>query len=165
MPLDRDHNDELPDFEEFGNETWAQAALEAYMHEERLRIHGLPIRRKAEEIYQVAEALAETIVEADDRLGVRARLQEHAMCLGVKISGAEASDLYMLKMQNAVMVKAHATELLGLAGWCQNTGLSDGRYLKVLRDDIEEFRQLFVAWVKRFDKNNNQADGWGLFEE
>jgi hypothetical protein len=165
MSLDRDDNNELPDFEEFGNEAWEQAALEEYMHEERERIHGLPIRRKAEEIYHLVEALTATIDEAQDRLGARGRLQEHAMCLGAKISGAEASDWYLLKMQNAVMVKAHATELLALAGWCQTTDLTDDRYLKLLRDDIEEFRHLFVAWVGLFDKNNNQPDGWGLFED
>ena len=40
-------------------------------------------------------------------------------------------------------------------------GFKETRYLKVLRDAIEEFRVLFIEWVNGFDKSNDIPDEWG----
>ena len=40
-------------------------------------------------------------------------------------------------------------------------GFKETRYLKVLRDAIEEFRILFIEWVNGFDKSNDIPDEWG----
>jgi len=87
----------------------------------------------------------------------------NAYMLGPKIAGAEAADLYTLRMENAVLIKIHARELLTQTSFCKAEKLSKPEYLKLLRDEIENFRILFVEWVKSFDKENDIKDDWGLF--
>ena len=66
-------------------------------------------------------------------------------------------------MECAVQVKVAACELLAQTSFCHSQGLIDDEYLAVLRNSIEEFRKLFVKWVKSFDRNQDTDDGWGLF--
>lgn len=40
---------------------------------------------------------------------------------------------------------------------------AEGDYAQLLRLAIEEFRLLFVAWVKGFDVRDYIVDDWGLF--
>ncbi|MBC8155003.1 MAG: hypothetical protein H7Z72_19085, partial [Bacteroidetes bacterium] len=80
-----------------------------------------------------------------------------------KIVGAEGGDLYTLRMENAVIVKIHARELLAQTSYCKAERLADPAYLLVLRDEIEAFRELFVEWINSFDKDNDVPDEWGLF--
>jgi hypothetical protein len=39
----------------------------------------------------------------------------------------------------------------------------DFDYLDLLRNEIEEFRLIFIDWVQSFDKTNDIPDNWGLF--
>ena len=41
--------------------------------------------------------------------------------------------------------------------------IKDKEYITLLRNEIEEFRLLFIEWVAGFDKSNYIIDRWGLF--
>ncbi|MNE77638.1 hypothetical protein D3C80_1739670 [compost metagenome] len=88
---------------------------------------------------------------------------ENAFLLGAKISGAEGGDLYTLRMENAVIIKIHARELLTQTTLCRMEELAEDKYLQLLRDEINSFRLLFIEWVNNFDKSNDVPDDWGLF--
>lgn len=90
-------------------------------------------------------------------------MMEDVMIINTKLRGAEAGDLYSLRMENAVIIKVHATSLLTATSGLKMMGLSNNKYLQLLRDEIEEFRKLFVEWINSFDKTNDIPDGWGLF--
>jgi len=68
-------------------------------------------------------------------------------------------------MENAVLVKVAARNLLTQASGLKMMFLVDERYLQVLRNEIEEFRFMFVEWVQSFDKSKDIQDNWGLFYE
>lgn len=133
------------------------------MEVERQRVKNLPLMRKAEEIYELTQAIVETIDEAEDVLLMREQMLSNAMMLMPKIAGAESGDLYTLRMENAVIIKIHARELLTQTSFCKAEGLSETHYLQMLRNEMDAFRQLFVEWVKGFDKTNDIPDDWGLF--
>jgi hypothetical protein len=42
-------------------------------------------------------------------------------------------------------------------------GYSDPRYIKLLCDEIEEFRMVFVDWISTFDPRCDFRDGWEIF--
>lgn len=90
-------------------------------------------------------------------------MMEDVMIINTKLRGAEAGDLYSLRMENAVVIKIHAVSLLTATSGLKMMGLSNNKYLQLLRDEIEEFRKLFVEWINSFDKTNDIPDGWGLF--
>jgi hypothetical protein len=90
-------------------------------------------------------------------------MMEDVMIMNAKIRGAEAGDLYSIRMENAVIIKTHAVSLLTATSGLKMMGLSNNKYLQLLRDEIEEFRKLFLEWTQSFDKTNDIPDGWGLF--
>jgi hypothetical protein len=92
-------------------------------------------------------------------------MMEDVMMMNAKLRGAEAADLYSLRMENAVVIKIHAVSLLTATSGLKMMGLSNNKYLQLLRDEIEAFRKLFVEWVNSFDKTNDIPDDWGLFSD
>src|SRR5690606_10147863 len=89
---------------------------------------------------------------------------EDAMIIPAKIAGAESMDDYILKMENAVIIKVHARSLLTQTSSLKYLELVDPAYLQLLRDEIEAFRLLFRKWIASFETNSTkEGDGWGLF--
>lgn len=132
----------------------------------RDEIKALPIYIKAEQIFKITHGLVKTIPEENEFLQettVRF-MMEDAMMIPAKISGAEAVDLYDLKMENAAIIRKCARQLYVSAGSLRyEEEIKDKEYITLLRNEIEEFRLLFIDWVAAFDPWNYIIDRWGLF--
>lgn len=132
----------------------------------RDRLNNLPIYKKAEEIFQLTDALIKTLPTDDEFLQeTTARFMlEDAMIIPVKISGAEAVELYDLKMENAAIIRKAARQLYVNAGSLRyEENVENKEYIQLLRNEIEAFRLLFIDWVAGFDAWNYIIDRWGLF--
>lgn len=127
------------------------------------KARNLPVFKSAENIRKLTASLIATINDKDDALLMKQQMFLNACMLGAKIVGAEAGDIYTLRMENAVIIKIHARELLTQTSFCKLENLSKPEYLTLLRDEIENFRLLFIEWVKTFDRTNDAHDDWGLF--
>ncbi|HWA04987.1 MAG TPA: hypothetical protein VG961_00465 [Ignavibacteria bacterium] len=162
---DDEHRGEGFDPEEYLNDMDEDDYKEAEeeIKNERKRLKEMPLYKSAVNIRKLTTSLAETINEEDDALMMKEQMLMNAFMLGPKIAGAEAGDMYTLRMENAVLIKIHARELLKQTSFCKAEKLSKPEYLKLLRDEIENFRKHFVDWVKTFDKENDIKDDWGLF--
>jgi hypothetical protein len=91
-------------------------------------------------------------------------MMEDAMMIAAKISGAEAVDLYDIKMENATIIRKCARELYVRAGSLRfEEDIKDKEYIELLHNEIEEFRLLFIDWVASFDQWNYIIDRWELF--
>jgi hypothetical protein len=128
--------------------------------------HKMPIFKKAEQIFQLTEGLVQIIPVDNEFLQettVRFML-ENAMIIPAKIAGAEAGDLYDLRMENAAIIRKSARELYVQAGSLRfEEDIANKDYITLLRNEIDEFRLLFVDWVAGFDQWNYIKDNWGLF--
>jgi hypothetical protein len=92
-------------------------------------------------------------------------MMEDAMMIAAKISGAEAVDLYDIKMENAAIIRKCARELYVRAGSLRfEEDIKDKEYIELLPNEIEEFRLLFIDWVASFDQWNYIIDRWELFD-
>jgi len=132
----------------------------------RDELHQFPLYQKAEQIFKITQGLVE-IVPADNEFlqetTVRFML-ENAMIIPAKIAGAEAVELYDLKMENAAIIRKAARELSVYAGSLRfEEAILDQDYILLLRKEIDEFRLLFIDWVAGFDVWNYIKDDWGLF--
>ena len=145
------------DFEEMDDEE-----MEREMEEERNRKANLPIVKKAKEIFRTVHSLIATIDYEKDTMAYRDILFEDIAIINAKISGAEAMTLYSLKMENAVLIKIHARSIITTTSGMKMMKLGHEDYLNVLRDEMEEFRKLFVECINTFDKTNDIPDDWGI---
>ena len=132
--------------------------------EERRKLESLPIYQKALEIFDLTSRIADTFDKDESVKPYHGIMVEDSAIIPAKIAGAEAMDDYILKMENAVIIKIHARSLFTqTAALGYLTGV-DEEYLQLLRNEIEEFKLLFKAWVKTFEINTTkEGDGWGLF--
>ncbi len=133
--------------------------------EEKKRMNAyrdMPVFKKAWMIGELTRRLVESFDEEKDQLHVGEQMISNAYMLGVKISGAEAADLYSLRMENAVIIKMSARELMAETSLCKAEKLADPKHLQLLRDELDEFRKLFNAWIKSFDPENDIADDWAI---
>ncbi len=132
----------------------------------RDELHQFPLYQKAEQIFKITQGLIETVPTDNEFLQettVRF-MMENAMIIPAKIAGAQAVDLYDLKMENATIIRKAARELSVYAGSLRfEKDIVDQDYIQLLRKEIDEFRLLFIDWVAGFDEWNYIKDNWGLF--
>ena len=126
-----------------------------------------PLLALACQILKTVTAIIETIPEVtEDGLldDYPAWMLENARKLRIKISSAMATRDYILMSENAVIIKLAARELMTQTSGLEMFGYENQDYLDALRDEIEEFRKLFVIWVRAFVREEPLwPDGWGLF--
>lgn len=133
----------------------------------------LPVFKKAEDILIMAEKLAELINDSIENKLEDAELMmaksytqnilENALIIGAKIAGAEAVELYDIKMENAAIIRKAAREIQTFCTGLTIFDLDELEYLELLREEVELFRVEFAEWVKTFDPWNYIIDRWGLF--
>jgi hypothetical protein len=132
----------------------------------RDELEQFPLFQKAEQIFKITQGLVEIVPAENDFLQettVRFMLED-AMIIPAKIAGAHGVELYDLKMENATIIRKAARDLYVHAGSLRfEEDIQDKDYINLLRDEIEEFRLLFIDWVASFDAWNYIKDDWGLF--
>ena len=120
----------------------------------RNELEQFPLYQKAEQIFKITQGLVE-IVPAENQFlqetTVRFMLED-AMIIPAKIAGAQGVELYDLKMENATIIRKAARDLYVQAGGLRfEEDVQDKDYINLLRDEIDEFRLLFIDWVASFD--------------
>ncbi len=120
----------------------------------------LPVFKKANEILEITKAITDAIDEEDDIFNMREFMMSNALTMTSKIVGAEGGDLYSLRMENAVLIKLAACELKTQTNMLRIDNLTDGQYIQLLRDEVDNFKPLFIDWVKSFDPTDDVNDGW-----
>ncbi|WP_298308590.1 hypothetical protein [Flavobacterium sp.] len=125
----------------------------------------LPIYQKAELLFQLVQSLVASLPEEDEYIQATKHLMmEDAMIIPAKIAGAEGGDMYSIRMQNAAIIREHAMHLYVQVGSLRfHKEYKDLEYVKLIRNEIDAFRLLFIEWVKSFDTTNYYWDEWELF--
>jgi hypothetical protein len=132
--------------------------------DEITRTEKLPIYLKGKEIFDMVRKITDLIPEDNEILmDIKGCMLSDAAMLTVKIAGAEAAELYDLKMENAAIIRKAARDLMVQQHSLDAFGFEYVEYYKFVRELIEEYRILFINWVAGFDKWNYIIDRWGLF--
>lgn len=129
------------------------------------REENSPIYKKAEHIFQLVESLVSILPEDDEYLNeTKHYMNSDAMLICAKIKGAENVTLYSVKMQNAALIRKAAMDLYAQVGGLRMFDtFKDKNYIPLIKQEIDEFRVLFIEWVASFDTNNYIWDEWELF--
>jgi hypothetical protein len=136
----------------------------SYEDDDILKPEKLTIYQKGKEIFDMVNKIGALIPENDEYLNeVKSCMLSDAALLTVKVAGAEAAELYDLKMENAAIIRKAARDLLVQQHSLDMFGFEYVEYYQIVRDLIEEYRLLFIDWVAGFDKWDYIIDRWGLF--
>lgn len=130
---------------------------------ERNRVESLPVYQKAEEIRDLTRRIIDSIDDERVRMIHMNTMLEDSIVIPERIAAAEAVDDYVLKIENATIVKIHARSLQNQSASLLFDGALPKEYLSLLKKEIETFRLLFCNWVKSFNQQGARDDGWGLF--
>ena len=104
----------------------------------------------------------ETSIEIAMDIDAARQLHGDAYIVGAKIRSSEAGNIYILRMENAAVIRQLAQGIAtGLLAFVEDEAV-DENYIKIVRAEIDKFRMLFMAWVKTFEKDEF-VDAWGLF--
>lgn len=128
------------------------------------------------QVYMLVESLCENLQtrtgqkDEDQDLPVSENYLEHlkemtladASVIPAKISGAEAGDLYVLRMENAAVIRKAANDVYVQCASFQMMGIAKNDEIDAVRIEIETFREYFKEWVGNFEKDEFE-DEWGLF--
>lgn len=120
----------------------------------------LPVFKKAEELRKLTMMICDVIDEEKDELHIVKHVLSNAMIIPAKIAGAEGGGLYSIRFDNATLIKLAARKLLAQTNLLYD--LVEEKYVKMLRKEIEEFRFVFLDWVRTFDKTNDIIDEWDI---
>lgn len=132
--------------------------------DEPLRPEQLPLFIKGREIFDLTTQIVALIPEEHEMLNTfKEFVLEDAALLSVKVAGAEAAGLYDIKMECAALIRKAGRDMLAHCSSLEMFGFKETHYLHLIREAIEEYRLLFIEWVKDFDQWNYVVDRWGLF--
>lgn len=133
----------------------------------------LPIYSKSLEILEIADNITLFINESIEQqldnselLVAKAYIDDivsNAYKIPAKIAGAEAVDLFDIKMENATSIRKAARTIMTNCTGLKMFDIKGFDYLDLLRVEIESFRIEFAEWVKTFDPWDYIIDRWGLF--
>ncbi|UXP31163.1 hypothetical protein N6H18_12470 [Reichenbachiella agarivorans] len=122
------------------------------------------IYQKGIEIYDLVSRVCAMLPTDNVTLQeVRTMMLSDALQLSSKVEAAQGAELYDLKMEAATMIRKSAKDLLVQNHALTYHGFKDAQYFDLIRDGVEEYRLLFIEWVRGFDKSNYITDRWGLF--
>ena len=82
--------------------------------------------------------------------------------VAAKIRSSEAGGIYVIRMENASIIRKNAQSVQSSMLVFMEEGVIDKEYGKVIRNEIDVFKDLFRKWVSTFEKDEF-TDEWGLF--
>lgn len=81
--------------------------------------------------------------------------------VAVKIKSSEVG-LYTIRMENASIIRKNAQFIKSSMLTMMAEEVIEEGYGKIIRSEIDKFRELFKIWVSTFQKDEYE-DEWGLF--
>ena len=116
------------------------------------------------EVFQMVMALIDTLPgnEEGESLSTRQMILENIHFIAPKILSASASTMYMMKMENAALIRLNCREMMQQVDFAVISGEVDISYRSVIDDRLELFKLYFRDWVSLFKKDEFEDD-WNLF--
>ncbi len=93
---------------------------------------------------------------------IQSILLADAFQVAVKIRSSETGGIYVIRMENAGIIRKSAQSVQSSMLLLMGEGIVEKEYGDIIRNEIEIFKELFRQWVNTFEKDEF-TDEWGLF--
>ena len=160
--MDFDDMDHMPEWEHFNH--FEDDLVRNEEEEEKYRSKILRAKKlydQARSIYRYSALFCETL-EGEMSEMTANLIMQNAMMLCPKIVGAEGGDMYVLRMENASIIRTNCRELETQVKAADMFEICTPEYKDIVLHELEKFRILFIDWVKYFEKDDFE-DEWGLY--
>jgi len=122
----------------------------------------LPVFKKAGELSELVEIIAESLKESSKKEHFVTEMISNSYLIQAKIAGAEGGGLYSIRMQNAVLIRYAVYNMFNAVSAASMFDIGEEDYVDLMREKVEEFRVVFVDWIRGFDKTYDAPDNWGI---
>ena len=122
----------------------------------------IPVYKKAQELFDLAEVIADSLKEDEMKEHLVVQMLSNAALVQAKIAGAEGGGLYSLRMQNAVLIKLAVQDMFNAVSFASMVEINEEDYVDLMRDKVDEFRLVFNEWIRSFDKTYDIPDNWAI---
>jgi len=112
-------------------------------------------------IYSCAKVFCESL-KGEMAESTKSLIMQNAMMICPKIVGAEGGNIYIIRMENASIIRTNARELETQVRAAVMFEEVNEAYADVLINEIEIFKTYFIEWVSHFEKDDID-DEWGLY--
>jgi hypothetical protein len=126
------------------------------------KFEKLPVYQKSQELFDLADVIAESLKEDSMKEHLAVQMCSNAALIQAKIAGAEGGSLYSLRMQNAVIIKLAVQDMFNAVSFASMVKINEEDYVQLMREKVEEFRLVFVEWIRGFDKTYDIPDNWAI---
>ncbi len=162
-------NDDLHDLPDWEDDLFASGENdgESWKYKAK-KERAKALYEKWRQVYTLVEALL-SILEPNDEApetyleDMRQMIRADAMLVCAKIAGAEAGDIYVVRMENAAIIRTAANSVYISMSGLRMMEVAEDAHLDAVRAEIESFRELFREWANGFEKDEFE-DEWGLFK-
>ena len=135
---------------------------EEWKWKEELQI-GEALYEQWREVFNLVSAFAENLPDEDDeRVSTKYMIYENAYLIAPKILSASGDTLYLIKMENAAIIRFNCRQMWEQIAYASLTGNADAEHKEVIEEALSKFKELFRKWVSCF-KPDEYEDDWGLF--
>lgn len=120
---------------------------------------------KWREIFQLVESFCETLQDSEEFSHIddtRKLIHQNIFIVAPKLIGAAGVDSYVLKMENASIIRTNCREMMEQIRFAAMVGTADENYVDAIEDEMDYFKELFREWVSTFRKDEYE-DEWGLY--
>jgi hypothetical protein len=155
--LDFDFNAEFSDEE--------NAEFEKEQKEEAHRLKTHPLFVQAKEVLHIVDVLLDTCQDEMVKKSFTETLGESATIILAKLSSGLTSKSYVQCMQKASIIRDHAEYMRLSNHMLSHLKAIDPKYIKLFREEMEKFRELFKLWASEIHKMepDYEDEDWGLF--
>jgi hypothetical protein len=112
------------------------------------KFEKLPVYQKSQELFDLADVIAESLKEDSMKEHLAIQMCSNAALIQAKIAGAEGGSLYSLRMQNAVLIKLAVQDMFNAVSFASMVKINEEDYVQLMREKVEEFRLVFVEWIR-----------------
>lgn len=120
---------------------------------------------KWREIFVLVESYCDTLQDSkeyDHAERNKELIWQNLFIVAPKIIGAAGAEDYVLKMENASIVRYNCRELMEQIHFTAMVGAGEEKYADAIDGEMQEFKTLFKKWVATFERDDYE-DEWGLF--
>lgn len=117
---------------------------------------------KWREVFQLIMAFSDTLADEENPPSTRDLIYENAMLVAPKIVSAVGDTLYIIKMENASIIRTNCRQLMDQVIFAGMAEKAEKYHEDVIREAMEEFRLLFREWAATFVRDEYE-DEWGLY--
>lgn len=131
-----------------------------------VKLYGKALYSKAIALLNITQTICDLLPDEEFEEMTKSLMLHNAMIIPAKIRAAMSVDsVYSIVMEHAVIIKVNACELTAQLWACNEIHGIEHQYTEVLKEEIAQFRSIFVEWVTAFNKESDLPDEWHLFND